>query len=101
MDEELHCAFCLPHLPDSPPGAREDTPPGHVSGRDNDLELSHSGASPRVCSCCGHDYAATEDPQIAATMCKLKAAICFSPNKMASCNFYLVVIIFYLFANFS
>ena len=39
MDKELYrYALCLPRLPDSPP--RPDTPPGHVSWRDDDLELS-------------------------------------------------------------
>ena len=31
-----------------------------------------------------------EDPQVGATMRKLKVAICFSPNIMTSYNFYLV-----------
>ncbi len=39
MDEELYCyVLRLPRLSDSPP--RSDTPPGHVSWRDQDLKLS-------------------------------------------------------------
>ena len=39
MDEALYCyTLRSPRLPDSPP--RPDTPSGHVSWRDDDLELS-------------------------------------------------------------
>ena len=35
--------FVLPHLLDSPPGARPDTSPGNVSWRDDNLKLSCFG----------------------------------------------------------
>ena len=39
MDKELHCyALRSPHLHETPP--HPDTSPGHISWRDNDLELS-------------------------------------------------------------
>ena len=42
IDEELyHYTLHSPRLSDSPPCP--DTPPGHVSWRDDDLELSHFG----------------------------------------------------------
>ena len=43
LNEELyHYALRLARLPHSPPThTRPDTPPGHISWRDNDLKLSH------------------------------------------------------------
>ena len=42
MEEELHrYELRSPHLPNSPPAVRTDTPPGHGSRMYGDLKLSH------------------------------------------------------------
>ena len=74
-------------LPDSPPGIHPDTSLSDVCWTNDDLELSRVNGDMKALQL--------------VNARELKAAICISPKKMTSCDFYLFVMFSYLFARFS
>ena len=91
MNEELHrYVLRSPRLLDSPPDVCLDTSPSDVSWRDDDLELSHFSG----------DRYKYRRPSISSNNSQTKGGHLHLLKKMASCDFYSFIIIFYLFARF-